>query len=583
MPVIPSVFQPIRANDYQQRPFKAYKRYPITSVGFTTESGYFRHNALYQKITPHILSDTGEGVGTRIYPVNSEDKTNQHVIWNAIDHKYYRNNTPAHAADFLDIESQQRFLWHSASMFTAPYGQVGEKIKHGTFNITSSIGDTVINLSDDGNGNLYDPIIDSTTFASSSRNFFYMSFNDMYQKFPSYDDVGTYSGSVTYKLNSVEKTATTPNGITIVPGVDTSGDYTVSSGISATLEDLQYIRVPHNDKFDRFGSCDDWTISFWYCSGNNTVLANKEIISKYALKRENYLDLVDKKRKTRDIVTSRVTSDFSKVRAPFVIKSHRTNGNTALQFQASNGTNQLKISSSTFTAAINDWNHVAVRNSGSLCQIFIDGTDSGNQSGSIPTGITANAADVMIGNPNGDDSIGVVDHEIAEVRMYDYSVSATGLTSLANRHYLSGSLYQTNTVGNVFYKNAQAVVSSPLPKYNSGSGIFGNTWNLDYRGTHTIYENECLVRVPKGQFNVTMNPTSTYRPVTVGEPCNPNQANMPPGELRKGLFISGTLKPYITTIGLYNHNAEMIATAKLAQPIQKNPDVDMNFIVRWDY
>ena len=71
MPVIPSVFQPIRANDYQQRPFKAYKRYRVNSVGFTTGSGYFRHNALYRKVTPHILSDTGEGVGSRVYPVNN--------------------------------------------------------------------------------------------------------------------------------------------------------------------------------------------------------------------------------------------------------------------------------------------------------------------------------------------------------------------------------------------------------------------------------------------------------------------------------------------------------------------------------
>ena len=127
------------------------------------------------------------------------------------------------------------------------------------------------------------------------------------------------------------------------------------------------------------------------------------------------------------------------------------------------------------------------------------------------------------------------------------------------------------------------MVSSPLPKYNSGSGVFGNTWNLEYRGTHTLYENECLVRVPKDQFNVTMNPTSTYRPTTTGNVCDTNQVNMPPGELRKGLFVSGTLKPYITSIGLYNDNAEMVAAAKLAQPIQKNPDVDMNFIVRWDY
>ena len=53
--------------------------------------------------------------------------------------------------------------------------------------------------------------------------------------------------------------------------------------------------------------------------------------------------------------------------------------------------------------------------------------------------------------------------------------------------------------------------------------------------------------------------------------------------MRKDLFISGTLKPYVTTIGLYNKNYELVAVGKLAQPVQKRDDVDMNFVVRWDY
>ena len=81
-----------------------------------------------------------------------------------------------------------------------------------------------------------------------------------------------------------------------------------------------------------------------------------------------------------------------------------------------------------------------------------------------------------------------------------------------------------------------------------------------------------------------MNPSATYRPQTNTDVvCSPNQSNMLPGELRKSLFVSGTLKPYITTVGLYNDKAQMLATAKFSTPIQKLPDVDTNFIVRWDY
>ena len=585
MPIIPSVFQPIRANDYQQRPFKAYKRYRINSTGFNTSSGYFRHNGLYRKTTPHIFSDTGEGIGTLSYPVNTETNTNQHVVWNTINHRYYKNHNPAQSADFLDISQQERFIWSSASIFTAPYGQVGEKIKHGSFEITSSIGSTTIELADDASGNLRDPNIEQHNFASSSRNFFHMSFNSMYQQFETYDG-GEVSGStIPYLLNLVNKNASSNNGISITSGVKTSGEYTVDSGMSSILNNGQYIRIPHNDKFDRFGHCDDWTISFWYCSKNSTAETHKEIISKYGIKSEAYYDKIDKKRKLRDVTFKR-TVDFTNTKTPFFVSVDRSGsvGSSSFNFKSSDGGGQLHISSSFVAAPDNGWNHIAVRNSSSLCEMFIDGISTNSSNGMIPKGITGNAADIMIGNVNTKSS-GSVDpgHQIAEIRMYDYAVNSTGLTSLAGRDYNSGSLYQTNIAGNVFYKNAQVVVSSPMPKYHSGSGVFENAWEMAYRGTHQIYENECLIRVPKDIFNVTMNPTSTYRPATIGEPCAASQSKLPPGELRQALFVSGTLKPYITTIGLYDSHARLLATGKLGQPIQKNQDVDMNFIVRWDY
>ena len=307
-----------------------------------------------------------------------------------------------------------------------------------------------------------------------------------------------------------------------------------------------------------------------------------------------YLDPIDGKRKLRtkelegfpsnsDVMLANSLTAFAGLRMPFHLTA--TNVSTTAMFYtftACNGTDVLQVSSGGFTQP-RAWDHICVRNIGKKTEVFVNGgKGSGASTGELPTN-TINSADIIIGNTTSTRTDGGNNQQIAELRMYDYGVSNVHLASLSNAHHLSASCYQTSVAGNVFYKNGQAVVSSPLPKYNSGSGVFGNNWNLEYRGTHTLYENECLVRVPKDQFNVTMNPTSTYRPTTTGNVCDANQVNMPPGELRKGLFVSGTLKPYITSIGLYNDNAEMVAAAKLAQPIQKNPDVDMNIIVRWDY
>jgi len=592
MPITPSVFSPIKSNDFNRRPVKAYKNYKVHNAIATTASGHFKHDAIYKKHTPHIDPILGTGVHTLVYPVNADDQTNKHVVWNTIDARYYRKPTPESSFDFTDIEKQSNILDHSASILTVPYFQMGEKIKPQSVRVSGSTGGTNIILDDDGEGNLRDRLILTSSFASSSKCIFHLSFNGMFRKFEDIDRIGPYTGSVSYILNSVKKTtAKADNGLDVQYGVMLTGSLAwqeKTSGLSVKLGDGQNIKIPHHDKFDRFGRCDDWTISFWYQSKNNAEVNNKEIISKYAVSEVNYLDKIDRKRKTRQLVYDRVT-DFSNTKTPFVIRADRSGSSeTSIEFIACDGTKRFDISSSFFASANNEWNHVAVVNSGSICKIYIDGNPNNlNTSGSIPEGITANYADVILGNPTGIPIGGAyanVDHAIAELRMYDYAVNQTGINSLASKHYLSGSLYQTNVAGNVHYKNGQIVVTSPMPKYNTGSGMFGQPFVTTYKGIHTLYENEVLVRVPKDSMNVTMNPTATYRPATDGKDiCTTNQNNVPPGELRKSLFVSGTLKPYITTIGLYNDKHQMLATAKLSTAIQKNDDVDMNFIVRWDY
>jgi hypothetical protein len=48
-------------------------------------------------------------------------------------------------------------------------------------------------------------------------------------------------------------------------------------------------------------------------------------------------------------------------------------------------------------------------------------------------------------------------------------------------------------------------------------------------------------------------------------------------------FVSGSdFAPYITTIGLYDDAGQLLAIGKLAQPIRKRNDVDMNFVIRVD-
>jgi hypothetical protein len=48
-------------------------------------------------------------------------------------------------------------------------------------------------------------------------------------------------------------------------------------------------------------------------------------------------------------------------------------------------------------------------------------------------------------------------------------------------------------------------------------------------------------------------------------------------------FATGSyFQPYITTVGLYNDSNELIAVAKLGQPIPKSRYTDMTFVIALD-
>ena len=50
----------------------------------------------------------------------------------------------------------------------------------------------------------------------------------------------------------------------------------------------------------------------------------------------------------------------------------------------------------------------------------------------------------------------------------------------------------------------------------------------------------------------------------------------------KGITSQSFFSPYVTTIGLYNEAYELLAVAKLGQPIRMSDQTDTTFVVRWD-
>lgn len=569
MPVIPTVYNTIRPGDYQTNTVKAYKRYTVTNSTFSA-SGYRAHDAIWKLHPP----DVGDPSVT--YPTNY-DGTNEHVVWKSIDHRYYRN--PYDLANCHEGTNRQRTeknYFYSASILSCPYLDVGESIKPGSVTVTAG-GWTLL---DDGNGNLRDTSISTASFATASRCFFYMSFNNEFRHCEG--PTGTVaSASFEYALRGVTRNNAIARNVTVATGVTTAGTARPSglcAEFSADASKQGGIRIPHDPIFNNLNSCDRWTISFWFYDANEEVV----LLSKGPVKTGPYLNPSTGKTSIQTVINNwpdPFTGNFSKYRTPFVIAG----GAGRIVFICSNGTIRTSVNGITDT---NAWNHIVVRRDNTNVALWINGTQVDTDS--MPNESTSNTSDIEIGCYEGFTTDAC---KIDEIRFYDYAVSNAGIISLANNAYSSPTLYQTNVVGNVFYRNGQIIVSSPIPRYNYGSGLLASTstWTVTYRGVHRIYENEVLVRVPAGQFNYTLNPTATYRPGTAQatNDCNTTtngaQSNNGPGDVYLDMFVSGTVGPYITTIGLYNDKAELIAIGKLANPVTKLDDVDMNFIIRWDY
>ena len=180
---------------------------------------------------------------------------------------------------------------------------------------------------------------------------------------------------------------------------------------------------------------------------------------------------------------------------------------------------------------------------------------------------------------------------------------------------LSGST--STRIGNVFYNQGLVVITS-----GSNSKLTGS-WDISFKSTQTIYENEYLIIVNEDEFNISTNPSAI---VEVGRETlsitgsdnkiyktttNPGvkyirkKSTLENGnildyrfgsaynnsisggfehyELSSSMDSTGSfLSPFITTIGLYDDDCQLVAVAKLPQPIKSEPDIPVNFIVRFD-
>jgi len=132
---------------------------------------------------------------------------------------------------------------------------------------------------------------------------------------------------------------------------------------------------------------------------------------------------------------------------------------------------------------------------------------------------------------------------------------------------LSSSIFSATT-----QLTSAAAASTVLLSMQSGT-IQSNCDALRHRITNISFNNTTEVnstiyfcRIPHNQYNYSSNPTY----LNGSKIRVKNQASDQP--------VS-----YVTTVGLYNDDGEMLAVAKLSEPLRKDPNNDITIRVRLDY
>jgi len=127
---------------------------------------------------------------------------------------------------------------------------------------------------------------------------------------------------------------------------------------------------------------------------------------------------------------------------------------------------------------------------------------------------------------------------------------------------LSGS----SIIGNIFYPHGLVTITSGSDDFILNF-ITSSNITCSFNSSYTIHESQYKCTIRENEFNFSLNP-SLISGSTEGIPY--------------GFVTESYFSPYITTVGLYDENQNLLAVGKLAQPLPSSPTTDTTIIINID-
>ena len=134
-----------------------------------------------------------------------------------------------------------------------------------------------------------------------------------------------------------------------------------------------------------------------------------------------------------------------------------------------------------------------------------------------------------------------------------------GLAILTKNTTGTGALYGSGTYGTSSYGTG----TNPFIQ----NMITSNNVTCSFSSSFTIYETQYKCTIDTSEFNFSQNPSIIDDSET--------------GQVYD--FATGSyFNPYVTTVGLYNENQDLIAVGKLAKPLPTNNTTDLTILINID-
>tara|TARA_A100001015_G_scaffold318892_1_gene440128 strand:+ start:736 stop:2367 length:1632 start_codon:yes stop_codon:yes gene_type:complete len=526
-----------------------------------------------KKYTAHkswtITDETAPDYGVAVYSGSYGSSS-----FDSIKHIYYADPKNYHkSGDNQFLNEQYRCLKENVEIWSIPVNIFGDKLKPGSLTIQGSSK----TYKDDGYGNLY-----CTVNYSNGDNWppapkdtlLHINFDSNVDsaKGTVINDDGVQIEQANSRLTRIFSRNTY-----IDSGRRTNGRSLAFTGTSSFASESNCYLEVIDSTTDRWNS--DFAIHTW------VKIPSSQKVDK------SFIGVFNEsgKRLLQDITHNVIASTrFNENIIPWEIgitnSNHSSGSGKIIALRGKDSNISEILSSGTYNSHNNV--HIVFQKTGNNIQLYVgSGSDSSgtitglNTTGSLVTAVdpitdeNVNSSNVSLGgNKSGfmeralsnTDTQQYINERI--IRPFSGSVDEFVIYDQALTTNQINTLYKYSTshiVGNVFYNNGFAVIS------DTRNGLEGDDYTLTFKGSQDVETHKFRCTIEDGEYNMTLNATArqTYS-ITNPYP--------------RGFVTSSDFTPYITVIGLYNSNNELLAIGKLAQPIKSPKDFDISIDVQFD-